>query len=239
MKYLDLTLSSPQANLACDEALLDWCEAGKTDEVLRVWESDRPFVVLGYGNEMAREVDVPLCRKRDVPVLRRCSGGGAVVQGPGCLSYALILRVERRPELGSVTGTNRSIMGKLRQMFGNLLEGDVQVQGHTDLVLDNRKFSGNAQRRRRHCLLFHGTFLLNFDLGLVHELLPLPSKQPAYRAQRPHREFLRNAGLAPTRVKEALMESWQAEDRACEWPAKMVQSLVQAKYSQDQWNLRC
>ena len=43
----------------------------------------------------------------------------------------------------------------------------IQVQGHTDLTVDGLKFSGNSQRRRRKFLLFHGTFLLKFDLTLV------------------------------------------------------------------------
>ena len=43
MKLLDLTLPSPAENLACDEALLDWCENGEGEEVLRFWESARTF----------------------------------------------------------------------------------------------------------------------------------------------------------------------------------------------------
>jgi len=37
MNYLDLTLPSPEENLACDEALLELCDEGLGDEVLRVW----------------------------------------------------------------------------------------------------------------------------------------------------------------------------------------------------------
>src|ERR1041384_3554800 len=93
MKLLDLTLPTPAENLACDEALLDACEGGAADEVLRFWESSTPFVVVGYGNKVAREVNVAACEARGIPILRRCSGGGTVVQGPGCLSYALVLRI--------------------------------------------------------------------------------------------------------------------------------------------------
>ena len=37
MKQLDLTLPSPAENLACDEALLDWCEENGGEEILRFW----------------------------------------------------------------------------------------------------------------------------------------------------------------------------------------------------------
>ena len=93
MKYLDRTLRTPQENLAADEALLDWCEEESADEILRFWEPRQHFVVLGYSNRTRTEVNLDSCKKLDVPVLRRCSGGGTVLQGPGCLNYALLLRI--------------------------------------------------------------------------------------------------------------------------------------------------
>ena len=86
MRHLDLTIPSPAENLACDEALLDWCESGDGVECLRFWESPEPFVVVGYANKVETEVNVAACEARKIPILRRCSGGGTVVQGPGCLN---------------------------------------------------------------------------------------------------------------------------------------------------------
>src|SRR5207249_4506248 len=84
---------------------------------------------------------------------------------------------------------------------------EIVVRGHTDLAMAGRKFSGNAQRRRRRSLLFHGTFLLNFDLALVSRLLPMPSKQPDYRQRRAHDEFLINLDIAAHRVTDALRQT--------------------------------
>src|SRR5436190_1549788 len=97
MNLLDLTLPTPAENLACDEALLDAFEAAGGDGVLRFWEPAEPFVVVGYSNQVAQEVDVAACDAAGIPVLRRCSGGGTVVQGPGCLNYALVLNIEQTP----------------------------------------------------------------------------------------------------------------------------------------------
>ena len=58
MKYTDETFDSSAENLAWDEALLDLCEAGAGDETLRFWEAREPFVVVGYANHAAREVDL-------------------------------------------------------------------------------------------------------------------------------------------------------------------------------------
>ena len=92
MKCLDLTLRTPAENLACDEGLLDFCEGGCGHEILRFWEPQTHFVVLGHANRVATEVDREACERLGIPVLRRCSGGGTVLQGPGCLNYSLILK---------------------------------------------------------------------------------------------------------------------------------------------------
>src|SRR5215510_4968605 len=81
----------PAEYLAWDEAFLEECEEEGT-EALWFWESATPFVVVGYAQEIAREVNYEACQKRGIQVLRRCSGGGTVVQGPGCLNYGLALR---------------------------------------------------------------------------------------------------------------------------------------------------
>ncbi len=238
MKYLDLTLGSPEENLACDEALLDWAEEGGPAELLRFWEPTRPFVVAGYANRLETEVHVQLCSQRGIPVLRRCTGGGTVVQGPGCLNYTLVLPVDETGPTATIPGTNRWIMNRLRDALVAGLGLDVQVHGHTDLTLDGRKFSGNSQRRKRRCLLFHGTLLLRFDLALIEELLPLPSKQPSYRAHRSHREFLRNLDLPAEALKGAFRRAWNAPEPAERWPAEATERLVQHKYSHREWNCR-
>src|SRR5437773_4119018 len=165
MKLLDLTFPTPEENLACDEALLDWCDEGAGPEVLRFWEPQQHFVVVGYSNRVGREVNVEACRERGTPILRRCSGGGTVLQGPGCLNYSLILRIDSDPALQTVTGTNRFVMEHNRAALETLLVRSSRreeplssnfqlstfnfqlcVCGHTDLAIDGRKFSGNAQR---------------------------------------------------------------------------------------------
>ncbi len=124
MKYLDLTLLTPQENLACDEALLDWCEEGFAHEILRVWQPRRHFVVLGYSNKSRAEVNLDSCRTLGIPVLRRCSGGGTVLQGPGCLNYSLILRIPEDGPLKGITETNIHIMNRHKDALAPLLKAE-------------------------------------------------------------------------------------------------------------------
>jgi len=244
MKLLDLTLPSPAENLACDEALLEWCENGAHEELLRFWESPEYFIVVGYANKLAAEVNVAVCATKGIPVFRRCSGGGTVLQGPGCLNYTLILQITGSCPFHSITSANRFIMERNRAALESLYANSpirdpsakIVVRGHTDLCLGNSKFSGNSQRRRKHFLLFHGTFLLNFDLALMGEVLQMPSKQPDYRKNRAHAEFLTNLNQPAEDVKTALRKAWNADSPLRNPPIGNIAALAREKYATLAWN---
>ena len=239
MTLLDLTLPTPAENLACDEALLDAAEAGHGGEVLRFWESAEYFIVVGYANKVASEVNAAACEARGIPILRRCSGGGTVVQGPGCLNYALVLRITEASPTHSISAANHFIMERNREAIKSAIgnrQSAISARGHTDLAIGGLKFSGNSQRRRKHFLLFHGTFLLNFDLPLVGELLLMPAKQPDYRNRRSHGEFITNLNAPATAVKEALRQAWQASDEPAQAPPHEIKRLATEKYLSSEWN---
>ena len=263
MRHLDLTLPSPAENLACDEALLDWCEensgtgfqpvqmtsaqAGGTvplfgrEEILRFWESPEPFVVVGYANKVATEVNVAACEARKIPILRRCSGGGTVVQGPGCLNYTLVLPITKDGPLHSIAVANQFIMRRNRAAIESAFrnpQSAIAVRGHTDLAIGGRKFSGNSQRRRKHFLLFHGTFLLNFNLALISDLLQMPSKEPDYRESRKHTDFLTNINVSAEKLKAALQKTWDAGSPLENPPLEKITSLSREKYSTNEWNFK-
>ncbi len=261
MKLLDLTLATPADNLACDEALLNWSETGDGGEILRFWEPREHFVVVGYANQVEREVNVAACRAKGIPIFRRCSGGGTVLQGPGCLNYALILNIAERPPLASISSVNKFIMETNGTAIESELrsrrsEASVSVCGHTDLALaighpqaapqpgeggtpvTLKKFSGNSQRRHKRALLFHGTFLLHLDLSLMAELLRMPSQQPDYRCHRGHTEFLTNLDLPAARLKDALGRAWKTIGKVSDFPARETSRLAAEKYLTPEWNFR-
>jgi lipoate---protein ligase len=239
MKHLDLTLPSPAENLACDEALLDACEENGGDAVLRFWEPRETFVVVGYANKIATEVNVENCRAKKIRIFRRCSGGGTVLEGAGCLNYALIWRIAENSPLAGISSANKFIMERNCAAIHALLpKPEISVSGHTDVAMNGLKFSGNSQRRKKNFLLFHGTFLLNFDLALVGEFLRMPSLQPDYRAGRSHGDFLVNLNLPADEIKATLKKTWGARDELKTIPHSEIKKLAAQKYSADEWNLK-
>jgi len=235
VRYLDLTLTDAAANLALDEALLLEAEAGRGDELLRVWEWPAPVVVLGSGCKIATDVNESACRAAGVPIVRRSSGGGTVLWGRGCLLFSLVLSYERAVELLDIHESYRYILDRVVACLA--LEG-VHREGISDMVLGDRKFSGNAQQRKRSHLLHHGTLLYEFDLTQVCQFLPSPLRQPEYRENRPHEMFLCNLSLTPEELKRRLRNQWEAFDDARTWPQDTMARLMSEKYGREEWHRR-
>jgi lipoate---protein ligase len=238
VKYLDLTFTDPATNLACDEALLDHCESSDAGEVLRLWEPTDYFVVVGYSNKVAAEVNVPGCEAKKIPIYRRFSGGGAVLQGPGCLNYSLVIKNEPMSSSFNIAESFKTILKPHQELFTELLSKPVQIGGISDLIIGDKKFSGNSQHRKSHYTLFHGTFLLNLDLSMIQATLRMPSKEPGYRQHRPHTEFLRNLVIDAQRARLRLKNEWAAVEKFPYLPSEGIQRMVQDRYAQHKWNFK-
>src|SRR5207302_6157103 len=130
-----------------------------------------------------------------------------VLLGGGCLLYSLVLRFETHPALSEVQSSYRFILARVLDALA--IDGAEQA-GISDLAAAGRKFSGNAQQRKRRFLLHHGTLLYAFDLARVGRYLAAPARQPEYRAGRDHAAFLRNLDLTAAEVKRRLRTAWDA-----------------------------
>jgi lipoate-protein ligase A len=235
MQYIELTLPDPASNLACDEALVELFEARRApDGLLRIWEPKNHFIVLGHSNRIDSEVDVAACESERLSIFRRLSGGGTVMQGPGCLNYSLILRNGVDIPLG-IAESFQVVLEHHKQCVQEMIGDCVDIAGVSDLAINGRKFSGNAQYRKRRFTLVHGTFLLDLDPAIVARCLRLPSKQPVYRQNRSHDSFMRNLHLDPNNVRKALKAAWSASDQFTEIPNAMIAELKKSRYGRPDW----
>ena len=235
MHFLDLTLPTPEENLALDEALLLDAEDGFGGEVLRLWEGLRLAVVLGSGGKLADDVNDDACAAHGVPILRRSSGGGTVLLGAGCLCFSVVLAFGRDPILEDLHGSYAYI---LRRVIDALPVQGVELAGVCDLAVGGKKFSGNAQQRKRHHLLHHGTILYDFDLSLIPRYLREPPRRPDYRGSRDHDTFIRNLGIRRADLVVALRRAWEPMTETTAWPTDRVAQLVRERYGLTTWSRR-
>jgi len=173
----------------------------------RTWTVEEHAVVVGRGTHVECEVDIGYCRSRGMEIVRRPSGGGAVVVGPGTLQWALALPYHLAPELQSISEAKKWS----NELVIAALDLD-RLCAHEsgDLVLGDRKAGGLALKRGRRAVLVHGTVLCTADLDMIAAALTHPPREPSYRRGRSHRDFLVNvgridAGAVQRRLRDSLI----------------------------------
>jgi lipoate---protein ligase len=249
--WLEAGPATVAEQLALDEALLELAHEGLlTTACVRTWMADRPAVVLGSSCRIDIEVDRTACANAGVAILRRPSGGGTVVVGPGCLMWTVV-----EPHPGGAPPIEAVHAAMLEPLAGTLSAAlaaaggparRVERRGTSDLVLAGedvaataeRKVSGNSLRVRRHGVLYHGTLLDACDLDLVARVLRHPPREPDYRAGRSHGAFLANLGLGRRALDRAVRTAFAATAAFADWPRDRVERLVRDRYASAEWTAR-
>lgn len=238
-QFSNSILPTPEENLALDEALLYQINEQDSAGCLRIWEVDQYAVVLGSSNQVAANVNQTACQQDHVPIFRRCTGGGTVLLGPGCFIYSLFLRITDKQHLAGIEATTQDILHRIRDHFNaRRPDLDVELQGISDLTVQGQKFSGNSQRWLTTTLLHHGTILYDFDLDRIPRYLTSPEREPEYRSQRDHLDFVTNYPLSQKELNQAFIETWNADQAEPVLPGERVRQLVTEKYATEKWNLR-
>lgn len=248
--WLDMALPTVEENLALDEALLELAHEGlATPACVRTWMAAEPAVVLGSSSRVDEEVDLQACEAAGVRVVRRPSGGATVVLGPGCLMWSVI--TPHPAGVPSIEAIHASMLGPLADAINDALPPfaphsgwRVARRGTSDLAIRvsndaaERKVSGNALRVRRHGVLYHGTLLDRFDLGLVGKVLRHPPREPDYRSRRSHGDFLVNLELGRETLERIVRAAFNATLAHGEWPRDRVARLVAERYGTRDWTRR-
>ncbi|MBI1319032.1 MAG: lipoate--protein ligase family protein [Candidatus Hydrogenedens sp.] len=238
-ELLRLTREEPSENLALDEALLESVCAGTRGDTVRLWESPAPFVVMGISQHIAEEVNESFCALDGIPVRRRCSAGGCVLQGPGSLNFSLVLGLHDHPEAQSLHASYRYILEPLCRAFA-ARGAMVEIAGLSDLALARRKVSGNAQRRKREAILHHGTLLYKPDYEGMARWLAEPAERPAYRGRRRHKAFVGALPFSREEIEDAVIEAYGAEQESEALPSELdlMRALTASKYELETWTRR-
>jgi len=180
-------------NMAVDEELLARAQAGETTPVLRFYTWHPPALSIGRFQKIGTAVDAEACRQRGIDIVRRITGGRAVLHNKE-LTYSVIARTDDTLFPMNVHGTYKIIAAGLLQGLRNLgipAEMVSRSSRHAGLVkkdtkdaacfsspswyeilVHGRKIIGSAQRRLSGAFLQHGSILMDYDPALEAEVIP-------------------------------------------------------------------
>eukprot|EP00697_Spironema_sp_BW2_P004972 gnl/Spiro4/16720_TR8998_c0_g1_i2.p1 gnl/Spiro4/16720_TR8998_c0_g1~~gnl/Spiro4/16720_TR8998_c0_g1_i2.p1 ORF type:complete len:375 (-),score=85.40 gnl/Spiro4/16720_TR8998_c0_g1_i2:58-1182(-) len=154
--------TDPYLNVATEDWLLGNPGAHHGTHTLFLWRND-PTIVIGRHQNMYKEVNVALCEKEKVCLVRRHSGGGAVYQDLGNTNFSIF-----SPKQTFDKTFNFAFITKALASLGI----QAASQGRNDLVLpDNRKISGSAFKHSAAYSLHHGTLMVDVDVNALTRLL--------------------------------------------------------------------
>lgn len=150
--------TNPYFNLAMEKWLCDHLDQ---QIILYLWQNENT-VVIGKNQNPLRECRLDVLHSNGGHLARRCSGGGAVYHDLGNLNFTILVpnsqfNLEKQLDV---------IIRALRHF-----KIDAQFSGRNDLLVDGRKFSGNAFYHGEKNSFHHGTLLFNTDSNKINQIL--------------------------------------------------------------------
>jgi lipoate-protein ligase A len=212
-------------------------DAGRGRPLVRVWDPREYAIVLGASGRLADEVFLDECRADRVTLLRRSSGGGSVVIGPGVLCVTVLLPETAAPGLSRIDLAHEHVLERIAAAIRSAGIA-ASVLGRGDLVLGTRKFGGSAQRRLKTWFVVHCSILYDFPIERITNYLKMPRRQPEYRAGRSHADFLVNLALDRTVLADAIQNTFSSGEYHLPEPSvppELLQSLLSEKFLNRQW----
>jgi lipoate-protein ligase A len=238
IRFLETRNKSGPWNMALDEVLL---MNYKDDSIpiLRFYDWRPACVSIGYFQSMEEEVDIETCKHMGIDLVRRLTGGGAVLHEFE-LTYSFITKKYPQNILESYDLICNPVVKCLSK-----LGLDAKFVPLNDIIIDNKKVSGNAQTRKNNTLLQHGTILLDVDFDKMFSVLKIPSQKIKDKvindAKSRVKGLYRSFEEVAYNLKESFCEKFGAEmlvDSLTKKEEEDSNMLAIRKYSSDQWNLR-
>ena len=266
-RVLDSGVNNAFYNMAVDEAVMKASRAGLVPPTIRFYQWSPPGLSLGYFQQTGEEVDSLACRQHKIDVVRRLTGGRAILHDDE-LTYSIVLNEESGllPEniLDSYKVISTGIIGGLRSLgidaeLKSPRVGQGAPRGFSaacfdapswyEVVVKDQKLVGSAQVRRQGVILQHGSIPFTVDADQLFAVLFYPTEEVRDRLKK---SFLKKAitinQLTATvtieELKKALVQSWEScfavqlvAGQLTPEEKEWTAELVESKYSQESWNL--
>lgn len=160
MKLLVNNSTDPAFNLALEELIA----SEYPEEAVMLWRN-APAIIVGRNQNTEAEINAEAVRERNIKVVRRITGGGAVYHDLGNINYTIAAN-DRLMDNDAFARNARVIINVLHK-----LNIPAEFKGRNDILVDGRKISGSAKSVFANRTLFHGTLLFDTDLSVLSSVL--------------------------------------------------------------------
>jgi len=230
-------VNDPHLNLALEEYIV----RNFKDKDYLLFYINEPSIIIGRNQNTLEEVNQSYVEEKGIHVVRRISGGGAVYHDFGNLNFSFITDHDIK-SFNNFKKVTAPIVKVLNDMGVN-----AEMKGRNDVVVDDKKISGNAQFSTGRRMFTHGTLLLDSDLEEVTRALQVKMSKISSKGHKSVRsrvaniqEFL-DKPLDILEFRELILNGLDAAGdfktyRLTEEEWKAVHELKESKYDQWDWN---
>lgn len=165
MLLINNTSTNAYFNLAMEEYFLK----NTNEDIFMLWRNESAIIV-GKNQNTLSEINYEYVKQNKIKVVRRQSGGGAVFHDLGNINFTFISCNDN-----SFSDFKRFTMPIIDALKN--LNIQAEFSGRNDLLIDNQKFSGNAQYNYKNKVMHHGTLLFSSEINDLSSALKVkPSK---------------------------------------------------------------
>ncbi len=238
MKYIDVKTTDPAFNLALEQYVFD--ELSENDDIFLLWQNDNA-IIIGKNQNTYLEINTDYVKQNKIRVVRRLSGGGAVYHDLGNLNFTFIMR-EKEKQF-DFSKFCRPVVTALKK-----LGVTAEINGRNDMVIDGKKFSGNAQYFKNGKIMHHGTLMYDSNLEVVSNALNVSQEKmitKGVKSIKSHvtniRPYMENKNIPIREFKKLLVEHMFEETNLTEYHLteedfSRVQEIANAIYETWEWN---
>ncbi|MBY9020529.1 MAG: lipoate--protein ligase family protein [Candidatus Lokiarchaeota archaeon] len=177
-RFLPLETRSGYWNMALDEAILDAVIKQEAPNTLRFFKWNPSTISIGRNQSLSNEVNVNFAKESGFNIVRRITGGGSVFHdNTREITYSIVCPTRFLGNLNAkkvIEQFEKIEEGIILALTNYGLKPETGVINCPAIFLDGKKFSGNAQVRKKGYLLQHGTILLDLDPELMYSVLKAP-----------------------------------------------------------------
>lgn len=152
-------ITDPRINLAIETYLV---QQTPVDEPLLLFYINEPSIIIGRNQNTIEEINQKYVDEHGIHVVRRLSGGGAVYHDEGNLNFSFIM-----PDDGESFRNFKKVTQPIVDALYDMGVEGAELKGRNDLVIDDKKFSGNAMYATNGRMFAHGTLMFDSDVNEV------------------------------------------------------------------------
>jgi lipoate-protein ligase A len=162
-------------------------------------KSPLPAIVMGSSQKAEEVINVAKAAEKSIPIIQRFSAGGCVILDKDTIMVSFIISKKHL----NIDFFPNTIMKWSEDFYKNALSIPNFSLQVNDYTIGDKKIGGNAQYIKKDRFVHHTSFLWDYDKDHM-DLLLHPPKEPAYRENRTHHDFL--GTIKPHLSKEAFIE---------------------------------